>query len=116
MLGEQQGTCEMTMPDDDQHCLRLLRVGRGAAGPLACEVTNRHGTARCTLRLRLAGRCRLAGKPCPSARGWHRRTMLQTHVPLAMPLSMALPLSAPYSYAMGMLLYRVAMTHGAENT
>ncbi|XP_063198230.1 striated muscle preferentially expressed protein kinase-like [Chroicocephalus ridibundus] len=54
VLGEQQGTCEMTMPDDDQHCLRLLRVGRGAAGPLACEVTNRHGTARCTLRLRLA--------------------------------------------------------------
>ncbi|XP_065607084.1 striated muscle preferentially expressed protein kinase isoform X2 [Cyrtonyx montezumae] len=54
VLGEQEGTCEMTMPDDDQHCLRLLRVGRGAAGPLACEVSNRHGTARCTLRLHLA--------------------------------------------------------------
>ncbi|POI34819.1 hypothetical protein CIB84_001426, partial [Bambusicola thoracicus] len=54
LLGEQEGTCEMTMPDDDQHCLRLLRVGRGAAGPLACEVSNRHGTARCTLRLHLA--------------------------------------------------------------
>ncbi|KAM6397098.1 LOW QUALITY PROTEIN: striated muscle preferentially expressed protein kinase [Pluvialis apricaria] len=54
VLGEQEGTCEVTMPDDDQHCLRLLCVGRGAAGPLACEVSNRHGTARCTLRLRLA--------------------------------------------------------------
>ncbi|KAM6259712.1 striated muscle preferentially expressed protein kinase isoform 3-T3 [Spheniscus humboldti] len=54
VLGEQEGTCEMTMPDDDQHCLRLLRVGRGAAGPLACEVSNRHGTTRCTLRLCLA--------------------------------------------------------------
>ncbi|XP_029873789.1 striated muscle preferentially expressed protein kinase isoform X1 [Aquila chrysaetos chrysaetos] len=54
VLGEQEGTCEVVMPDDDQHCLRLLRVGRGAAGPLACEVSNRHGTARCTLRLRLA--------------------------------------------------------------
>ncbi|KAI6065136.1 Striated muscle preferentially expressed protein kinase [Aix galericulata] len=54
VLGEQDGTCEVTMPDDDQHCLRLLRVGRGAAGPLACEVSNRHGSARCTLRLRLA--------------------------------------------------------------
>ncbi|KAM6421514.1 striated muscle preferentially expressed protein kinase [Rhynochetos jubatus] len=54
VLGEQEGTCEVTMPDDDQHCLRLLCVGRGAAGPLACEVTNRHGAARCTLRLRLA--------------------------------------------------------------
>ncbi|OXB77095.1 UNVERIFIED_CONTAM: hypothetical protein H355_007742 [Colinus virginianus] len=54
VLGEQEGTCEMMMPDDDQHCLRLLRVGRGAAGPLVCEVSNRHGTARCTLRLHLA--------------------------------------------------------------
>ncbi|KAK4817566.1 hypothetical protein QYF61_020232 [Mycteria americana] len=54
VLGEQEGTCEVTMPDDDQHCLRLLHVGRGAAGPLACEVSNRHGTARCTLHLRLA--------------------------------------------------------------
>ncbi|NXL56022.1 SPEG kinase, partial [Chordeiles acutipennis] len=54
VLGEQEGTCEMTMPDDDQHCLRLLRVGRGAVGPLACEVSNRHGTASCTLHLRLA--------------------------------------------------------------
>ncbi|XP_075285892.1 striated muscle preferentially expressed protein kinase isoform X4 [Opisthocomus hoazin] len=54
VLGEQEGTCEVTMPDDDQHCLWLLRVGRGAVGPLACEVSNRHGTARCTLRLHLA--------------------------------------------------------------
>lgn len=50
----------MMMPDDDQHCLRLLRVGQGAGGLLACEVSNRHGTANCTLHLRLAGRC-----PCP---------------------------------------------------
>ncbi|NXC30061.1 SPEG kinase, partial [Campylorhamphus procurvoides] len=54
VLGELEGTCEVTMPDDDQHCLRLLCVGRGAAGLLACEVSNRHGTARCTLHLRLA--------------------------------------------------------------
>ncbi|XP_009882457.1 PREDICTED: striated muscle preferentially expressed protein kinase, partial [Charadrius vociferus] len=54
VLEEQEGMCEVTMPDDDQHCLRLLRVGRGAAGPLVCEVSNRHGAARCTLRLRLA--------------------------------------------------------------
>ncbi|XP_023786222.1 striated muscle preferentially expressed protein kinase [Cyanistes caeruleus] len=54
VLGELEGTCEMMMPDDDQHCLRLLRVGRGAGGLLACEVSNRHGTAQCSLRLRLA--------------------------------------------------------------
>ncbi|XP_075612990.1 striated muscle preferentially expressed protein kinase isoform X2 [Balearica regulorum gibbericeps] len=54
VLVEQEGTCEVMMPDDDQHCLRLLCVGRGAAGPLTCEVSNRHGTACCTLRLCLA--------------------------------------------------------------
>lgn len=81
VLGEQEGTCEVTMPDDDQHCLRLLCVGRGAAGPLACEVSNRHGTARCTLHLRLAGRCPRARGLCPSAGGWHRPTVLQACVP-----------------------------------
>ncbi|XP_010213655.1 PREDICTED: striated muscle preferentially expressed protein kinase, partial [Tinamus guttatus] len=54
VLAEQEGTCEVMMPDDDQHCLRLLQVGRGAVGPLTCEVSNRHGTAHCTLHLRLA--------------------------------------------------------------
>ncbi|NWJ03142.1 SPEG kinase, partial [Crypturellus undulatus] len=54
VLAEQEGACEVLMPDDDQHCLRLLRVGRGAVGPLTCDVSNRHGTARCTLQLRLA--------------------------------------------------------------
>ena len=65
MLGEQEGTCEVMMPDDDQHCLRLLRVGRGAAGLLACEVSNRHGAARCTLHLHLAGRCPTLGGRAP---------------------------------------------------
>lgn len=77
MLGELEGTCEMMMPDDDQHCLRLLRVGRGAGGLLACEVSNRHGTAQCTLRLCLAGRCPCTGGPCPSAGGWHHSIVLQ---------------------------------------
>ncbi|NXN08393.1 SPEG kinase, partial [Indicator maculatus] len=54
VLGEQVGTCEVTMPDDDQHCLRLLCVGQEAVGLLACEVSNRHGTACCTLHLCLA--------------------------------------------------------------
>lgn len=59
----------MMMPDDDQHCLRLLRVGQGAGGLLACEVSNRHGTAHCTLRLHLAGRCPCTGGLCLSAGG-----------------------------------------------
>lgn len=107
VLGEQEGTCEMTMPDDDQHCLRLLHVGRGAAGLLACEVSNHHGTARCTLHLHLAGRCPRAGGLCPSAVGlvsshrvalpswcamavchrghcpiaWHCSSVIRTHTP-----------------------------------
>lgn len=32
----------------------------------------------------------------------------------ALPHSMTLLLSVPYLYAIGMLLYRVAMPHGAE--
>lgn len=89
------------MPDDDQHCLRLLRVGRGAAGPLTCEVSNRHGTARCTLHLRLAGRCARAGGPCPSAEGWHRPVVLQAHVPWGGGGLWTLP-------------HRVALLHGAH--
>ncbi|XP_064020589.1 striated muscle preferentially expressed protein kinase isoform X2 [Pogoniulus pusillus] len=53
-LGEQVGAYEVTMPDDDQHCLQLLCVGQEAVGLLACEVSNRHGTACCTLHLCLA--------------------------------------------------------------
>ncbi|XP_069717368.1 striated muscle preferentially expressed protein kinase isoform X1 [Phaenicophaeus curvirostris] len=54
VLEEVEGMCEVMMPDDDQHCLRLLCVDRGAAGPLTCEVSNCHGTACCTLLLCLA--------------------------------------------------------------
>lgn len=101
MLGELEGTCEMMMPDDDQHCLQLPCVGRGAAGLLTCEVSNRHGTAHCTLRLCLAGRCPCTGgrvpllgggitlwcsKPiwwggayCPE--GWHCSVVPHAHVP-----------------------------------
>ncbi|XP_039210351.1 striated muscle preferentially expressed protein kinase isoform X3 [Crotalus tigris] len=35
--------CEMSMPDDDQHTLRFLRVGRGDVGEITCEVSNQHG-------------------------------------------------------------------------
>ncbi|XP_025022994.1 striated muscle preferentially expressed protein kinase [Python bivittatus] len=34
---------EMSMPDDDQHTLRFLRVGRGDVGEITCEVSNQHG-------------------------------------------------------------------------
>lgn len=111
MLGEQDGTCEVMMPDDDQHCLRLLRVGRGAAGPLACEVSNRHGSARCTLRLRLAGRCPRAGGPCPSAMGGHRPTVPRGRVPWGWhgPTGQHCPHGEPWPCDMGALPHSTAL-------
>ncbi|XP_067399767.1 striated muscle preferentially expressed protein kinase [Emydura macquarii macquarii] len=54
VLGGRAGECEMSMADDDQHCLRLCRVGRGDVGELTCEVSNRHGTDSCCISLQLA--------------------------------------------------------------
>ncbi|XP_019378377.1 PREDICTED: striated muscle preferentially expressed protein kinase [Gavialis gangeticus] len=54
VLGEQDGAYELSMPDDDQHSLRIFRVGRADAGELACEVCNPHGADTCSIALELA--------------------------------------------------------------
>lgn len=115
----------MMMPDDDQHCLRLLRVGKGAGGLLACEVSNRHGTAHCTLRLCLAGRCPCTGGATSlcwgvaspyGAPSLHTGVGVGEYCPMVphalvpgedLPHSMTLLLSASHAYVVGMLLYRV---------
>ncbi|XP_060543834.1 striated muscle preferentially expressed protein kinase isoform X2 [Pantherophis guttatus] len=43
VLKDGDPNCEMSMPDDDQHTLRFLRVGRGDVGEITCEVSNQHG-------------------------------------------------------------------------
>ncbi|XP_026513219.1 striated muscle-specific serine/threonine-protein kinase-like, partial [Terrapene carolina triunguis] len=53
-LEERAGACELSMADDDQHCLRLCQVHRGDAGELTCEVSNRHGADSCSISLQLA--------------------------------------------------------------
>ncbi|KAH0621207.1 hypothetical protein JD844_022280 [Phrynosoma platyrhinos] len=45
---------EMSMPDDDQHSLRFVRVGRGDVGEMTCEVSNQHGYDHCFISLELA--------------------------------------------------------------
>ncbi|KAM9123059.1 striated muscle preferentially expressed protein kinase [Pangshura tecta] len=54
VLEERAGECELSMADDEQHCLRLCRVHRGDAGELTCEVSNRHGADSCSISLQLA--------------------------------------------------------------
>ncbi|XP_065416498.1 striated muscle preferentially expressed protein kinase isoform X3 [Chrysemys picta bellii] len=54
VLEERAGACELSMADDDQHCLRLCQVHRGDAGELTCEVSNRHGADSCSISLQLA--------------------------------------------------------------
>ncbi|XP_038278345.1 striated muscle preferentially expressed protein kinase isoform X3 [Dermochelys coriacea] len=54
VLEERAGEREMSMADDDQHCLRLCQVHRGDAGELTCEVSNRHGADTCSISLQLA--------------------------------------------------------------
>ncbi|XP_060628877.2 striated muscle preferentially expressed protein kinase isoform X1 [Anolis sagrei] len=45
---------EMSMPDDDQHSIRFVRVGRGDVGEMTCEVSNQHGYDHCFINLELA--------------------------------------------------------------
>ncbi|XP_069083259.1 striated muscle preferentially expressed protein kinase isoform X2 [Pleurodeles waltl] len=54
ILGGRNDVCELTMPDDDQHCLKLFKVGKGDIGEITCEAKNGYGVDRCTICLELA--------------------------------------------------------------
>lgn len=49
------GTYEMSMPDDDQHALKLQRVRTTDAGQLVVTASNQFGSDLCTLLLATAG-------------------------------------------------------------
>lgn len=49
------GTYEMSMPDDDQHTLKLLRVRNSDIGQLVVTASNQFGSDLCTLQLVMAG-------------------------------------------------------------
>ncbi|KAM3585598.1 uncharacterized protein V6R79_022192 [Siganus canaliculatus] len=53
-LTNKPGMFEMSMPDDDQHCLKLQRVKSTDVGQLMVTASNQFGSDLCTLQLVLA--------------------------------------------------------------
>ncbi|KAJ3584452.1 hypothetical protein NHX12_014947, partial [Muraenolepis orangiensis] len=54
VLVHRPGVCEISMPDDDQHTLRVLRVQTADVGELVVSANNQFGSDICTLQLTLA--------------------------------------------------------------
>ncbi|KAG8004491.1 Striated muscle preferentially expressed protein kinase, partial [Nibea albiflora] len=54
VLASRPGTYEMSMPDDDQHTLKLLRVRGTDVGQLVVTASNQFGSDLCTLQLTMA--------------------------------------------------------------
>ncbi|XP_062384604.1 striated muscle preferentially expressed protein kinase [Sardina pilchardus] len=54
ILLHKPGVCEMSMPDDDQHSLKLMRVRVGDVGQYTCIVSNAFGSDICHAQLILA--------------------------------------------------------------
>uniref|UniRef100_A0A3B4WWI4 non-specific serine/threonine protein kinase n=1 Tax=Seriola lalandi dorsalis TaxID=1841481 RepID=A0A3B4WWI4_SERLL len=53
-LVNRPGTCEMSMPDDDQHTLKLQRLRSTDIGQLVVTANNQFGSDLCTLQLAMA--------------------------------------------------------------
>ncbi|XP_074521040.1 striated muscle preferentially expressed protein kinase [Halichoeres trimaculatus] len=54
VLANKPGTCELSMPDDDQHTLKLQRVKSTDIGQLVVTASNQFGSDLCTLQLAMA--------------------------------------------------------------
>lgn len=54
-LSNRAGLFEMSMPDDDQHTLKLCKVKSSDLGPLSFTASNQYGTDSCILTLEQAG-------------------------------------------------------------
>lgn len=54
-LANKPGMYEMSMPDDDQHTLKLQRVRSTDVGQLVVMASNQFGSDLCTLQLAMAG-------------------------------------------------------------
>ncbi|XP_066542039.1 striated muscle preferentially expressed protein kinase-like [Hoplias malabaricus] len=53
-LSNRAGMFEMSMPDDDQHTLKLCKVKVSDVGPLTFTASNPHGTDSCLITLEMA--------------------------------------------------------------
>lgn len=54
-MANKPGVYEMSMPDDDQHTLKLQRVRSTDVGQLVVTASNQFGSDLCTLQLAMAG-------------------------------------------------------------
>ncbi|XP_036396104.1 striated muscle preferentially expressed protein kinase-like isoform X2 [Megalops cyprinoides] len=54
VLVNKPGVSEMSMPDDDQHTLKLVRVRSSDVGQLICMASNQFGSDSCILTLEMA--------------------------------------------------------------
>ncbi|XP_058888050.1 striated muscle-specific serine/threonine-protein kinase-like isoform X6 [Acipenser ruthenus] len=48
------GLFEMSMPDDDQHSLRIMRIRSSDVGELTCTASNQYGSDSCAFSLEIA--------------------------------------------------------------
>lgn len=56
ILANKPGLYEMSMPDDDQHTLKLFKVKRDDMGEMTFVASNKHGNDSCTFSVDMAGR------------------------------------------------------------
>ncbi|XP_030643504.1 striated muscle preferentially expressed protein kinase [Chanos chanos] len=54
ILYNKPGVFELSMPDDDQHMLKLMKVRSGDEGQLTCIASNQFGSDSCVLTLEMA--------------------------------------------------------------
>lgn len=57
VLVNKPGLYEMTMPDDDQHTLKLVRVRSADVGEIVFVASNKYGSDACTFTVEMAGEC-----------------------------------------------------------
>lgn len=56
ILASKPGLYDMTMPDDDQHTLKLFKVRSDDVGEMTFVASNKHGNDSCTFTVEMAGR------------------------------------------------------------
>lgn len=56
ILANKPGVYEMSMPDDDQHTLKLFKVKSDNTGEMTFVASNKHGNDSCTFGVEMAGR------------------------------------------------------------
>lgn len=55
ILASKPGMYEMSMPDDDQHTLKLFKVRADDMGEMTFVASNKHGNDSCTFSVEMAG-------------------------------------------------------------